>query len=83
MPGRSSASTPSLTTQTIGPLVPNGGSIINMSSVCSSIKGAPNRWQQPSDLQPEARFAYGTTKAAVIGLTKSLAADLVQKQVRD
>jgi len=56
--------------QTIGPLVPNGGSIINMSSVCSSIKGAPNR------------FAYGTTKAAVIGLTKSLAADLVEKQIR-
>jgi len=52
------------------PKVPDGGSIINMSSVCSSIKGAPNR------------FAYGTTKAAVIGLTKSLAADLVSRQIR-
>merc|ERR1711872_454019 len=52
------------------PKVPDGGSIINMSSVCSSIKGAPNR------------FAYGTTKAAVIGLTKSLAADLVARRVR-
>jgi len=50
--------------------IPDGGSIINMSSVCSSIKGAPNR------------FAYGTTKAAVIGLTKSLAADFVSRKVR-
>jgi len=50
--------------------IPEGGSIINMSSVCSSVKGAPNR------------FAYGTTKAAVIGLTKSLAADLVSKRIR-
>jgi len=49
--------------------IPDGGSIINMSSVCSSIKGAPNR------------FAYGTTKAAVIGLTKSLAADFVSRKV--
>jgi len=56
--------------QTIAPKVPDGGSIINMSSVCSSIKGAPNR------------FAYGTTKAAVIGLTKSLSADLVTRHVR-
>merc|ERR1711874_189014 len=56
--------------QSISPKVPDGGSIINMSSVCSSIKGAPNR------------FAYGTTKAAVIGLTKSLAADLVGRKVR-
>ena len=46
-----------------------GGSIINMSSVASSIIAAPSR------------FAYGTTKAAVIGLTKSLAADLVTRQV--
>merc|ERR1711874_193387 len=52
------------------PKVPDGGSVINMSSVCSSVKGAPNR------------FAYGTTKAAVIGLTKSLAADLVTRRVR-
>jgi 2-keto-3-deoxy-L-fuconate dehydrogenase len=47
-----------------------GGSIINMASVCSSVKGFPNR------------FAYGTTKAAVIGLTKSVAADFVTKGVR-
>jgi 2-keto-3-deoxy-L-fuconate dehydrogenase len=47
-----------------------GGSIINMSSVASSIKGAPNR------------FAYGATKAAVIGLTKAIAADFVAKRVR-
>ena len=47
-----------------------GGSIINMASVCSSIKGLPNR------------FAYGTTKAAVIGLTKSVAADFVTKGIR-
>jgi len=47
-----------------------GGSIINMASVCSSIKGLPNR------------FVYGTTKAAVIGLTKSIAADFVADGVR-
>jgi 2-keto-3-deoxy-L-fuconate dehydrogenase len=47
-----------------------GGSIINMASVASSIKGAPNR------------FVYGTTKAAVIGLTKSVAADFITKGVR-
>eukprot|EP00096_Caligus_rogercresseyi_P006103 TRINITY_DN22308_c0_g1_i1.p1 TRINITY_DN22308_c0_g1~~TRINITY_DN22308_c0_g1_i1.p1 ORF type:complete len:249 (+),score=33.43 TRINITY_DN22308_c0_g1_i1:47-793(+) len=47
-----------------------GGSIINMSSICSSIKGLPNR------------FAYGTTKAAVIGFTKSLACDLVPHKIR-
>jgi 2-keto-3-deoxy-L-fuconate dehydrogenase len=47
-----------------------GGNIINMSSVASSIKGAPNR------------FAYGATKAAVIGLTKSIAADFVATGVR-
>lgn len=46
------------------------GSIINMSSVVSSVKGAPNR------------FAYGTTKAAVIGLTKSIAADFVTRGIR-
>jgi 2-keto-3-deoxy-L-fuconate dehydrogenase len=46
------------------------GSILNMSSVASSIKGAPNR------------FVYGTTKAAVIGLTKAIAADVVAKGVR-
>jgi 2-keto-3-deoxy-L-fuconate dehydrogenase len=47
-----------------------GGSIINTSSVCSSIKGLPDR------------FIYGTTKAAVIGLTKSVAADFVGRGVR-
>lgn len=47
-----------------------GGSIINMASVCSSVKGFPSR------------FAYGTTKAAVIGLTKSIAADFVGKGIR-
>jgi 2-keto-3-deoxy-L-fuconate dehydrogenase len=46
------------------------GSIINMSSVASSITGVPDR------------CAYGTTKAAVIGLTKSVAADFVAKGVR-
>ncbi|WP_370395277.1 SDR family oxidoreductase [Cognatishimia sp.] len=47
-----------------------GGSIINMSSVASSIKGVPNR------------FAYCASKGAVIGLTKSLAADYVTKGLR-
>jgi len=47
-----------------------GGAIINMSSVASSIKGVPDR------------FAYSTTKAAVIGLTKSVAADYVGQGIR-
>jgi 2-keto-3-deoxy-L-fuconate dehydrogenase len=47
-----------------------GGAIINMSSVASSIKGVPNR------------FAYSTTKAAVVGLTKSVAADYVGQGIR-
>ena len=47
-----------------------GGSIINTASVCSSTKGFANR------------FVYGTTKAAVIGMTKSVAADFVTKGVR-
>lgn len=47
-----------------------GGSIINVASVASSIKGAPNR------------FVYGATKAAVIGMTKSIAADFITRGVR-
>jgi 2-keto-3-deoxy-L-fuconate dehydrogenase len=46
------------------------GSIINMASVVSSIRGVPNR------------FAYGTTKAAVVGFTKAIAADYVRQGVR-
>jgi 2-keto-3-deoxy-L-fuconate dehydrogenase len=53
-----------------GMLHKGGGSIINMSSVASSVKGVPNR------------CAYGASKAAVIGLTKSIAADFVTKGVR-
>lgn len=48
----------------------HSGSIINMSSVASSIKGAPNR------------CVYGATKAAVIGLTKAVAADFVTHGIR-
>ena len=46
------------------------GSIINMSSVASSVSGVPNR------------FAYGTSKAAVIGLTKAVAVDFVARGIR-
>ena len=53
-----------------GMLAQGGGSIINMASVASSIKGAPNR------------FIYGTTKAAVIGLTKAVAADFITQGIR-
>lgn len=53
-----------------GMLANGGGSIINMSSVVSSVKGAPNR------------FAYGASKAAVIGLTKAIAADYVTRGIR-
>ncbi|UIJ45226.1 SDR family oxidoreductase [Sphingomonas cannabina] len=53
-----------------GMLAKGDGAIINMSSVASSVKGVPNR------------FVYGTTKAAVIGLTKALAADYVGQGVR-
>ena len=46
------------------------GSIVNLASAASSVKGVPNR------------FVYGTTKAAVIGLTKSVAADFVTRGIR-
>jgi 2-keto-3-deoxy-L-fuconate dehydrogenase len=51
-------------------MLEKGGSIINMSSAASSVKGVPNR------------FAYGASKAAVIGLTKAVAADYVTRGVR-
>jgi 2-keto-3-deoxy-L-fuconate dehydrogenase len=47
-----------------------GGSIVNMASACSSVKGAPNR------------FLYGTTKAAVVGLTKAIATEHVAQGIR-
>ena len=47
-----------------------GGSIINMASAASSIKGAPNR------------YVYGATKAAIIGLTKAVAQDFITKGIR-
>jgi 2-keto-3-deoxy-L-fuconate dehydrogenase len=53
-----------------GMLQLGAGSIVNMASIVSSVKGAPNR------------SAYGTTKAAVIGLTKSVAADYVTRGIR-
>jgi 2-keto-3-deoxy-L-fuconate dehydrogenase len=53
-----------------GMLEQGGGSIINMASVASSVIAAPNR------------FVYGATKAGVIGLTKSIAADFVGKGIR-
>ena len=46
------------------------GSIVNISSAVSSIRGVPNR------------YAYGTTKAAVIGLTKAVAADFIKQGIR-
>jgi len=51
-------------------LAKGAGSIINIASVASSVKGVPNR------------FVYTATKAAVIGLTKSVAADFVTRKIR-
>ncbi|WP_084305354.1 SDR family oxidoreductase [Phytopseudomonas flavescens] len=53
-----------------GMLARGGGSIINMASVVSSIKGVPNR------------FAYTASKAAVVGLTKAVAADYIGQGIR-
>jgi 2-keto-3-deoxy-L-fuconate dehydrogenase len=53
-----------------GMLAKGRGSIINMSSIASSLKGIPNR------------FVYGATKAAVVGLTKAIAADYVKQGIR-
>jgi 2-keto-3-deoxy-L-fuconate dehydrogenase len=53
-----------------GMLKKGGGSIINMSSIASSVRGLPNR------------FVYGATKAAVVGLTKAIAADYVKQGIR-
>lgn len=53
-----------------GMLAQQQGSIINIASVVSSLKGVPNR------------FAYGTSKAAIIGLTKSVAADFIDQGIR-
>ncbi|MEW6258076.1 MAG: SDR family oxidoreductase [Pseudomonadota bacterium] len=51
-------------------LAKGGGSIINIASAASSVRGVPNR------------YVYGTTKAAIIGLTKSIAADFITKGIR-
>ena len=51
-------------------LLVDGGSVVNIGSVVGSIKAAPNR------------FAYGATKAALVGMTKALAADYVTRGVR-
>ena len=48
----------------------NKGNIINVSSIASSLKGLPNR------------FVYGTTKAATIGFTKSIASDFLKNNIR-
>ena len=48
----------------------NKGSIINISSIASSLRGLPNR------------FVYGATKAAIIGFTKSIASDFIKNNIR-
>jgi 2-keto-3-deoxy-L-fuconate dehydrogenase len=53
-----------------GMLERGGGSIVNISSAVSSIRGVPNR------------YAYGATKAAIIGLTKAVAADFIKQGIR-
>lgn len=53
-----------------GMLAKKAGAIVNISSAVSSIRGVPNR------------YAYGTTKAAVIGLTKAVAADFIKQGIR-
>lgn len=53
-----------------GMLERGGGSIVNMASVASSVKGVPNR------------FAYGASKAAVVGMTKAIAADFAGRGLR-
>jgi 2-keto-3-deoxy-L-fuconate dehydrogenase len=53
-----------------GMLAANGGSIVNIASGAGSIRGIPNR------------YAYGATKAAVIGLTKAVAADFIKRGIR-
>ena len=53
-----------------GMLAKGGGSIVNISSIASSLGGLPNR------------YVYGTSKAAVIGLTKAVAADFIKQGIR-
>jgi 2-keto-3-deoxy-L-fuconate dehydrogenase len=52
-----------------GMIARGGGAIVNIASVASSVKGVPNR------------FVYGATKAAIIGLTKSIAADFITRGI--
>ena len=52
------------------PFLPSGGTIVNIGSIISSLKGAPDR------------FAYGTTKGAINGLTKSIANDFSAQGIR-
>ena len=53
-----------------GMLAKGGGSIVNVASAASSVRGIPNR------------YVYGASKAAVIGLTKAVAADFIRKGIR-